>query len=118
MRSILLGSGRSAGLRVGQVGRAIDPDRLAVGQHDLVLHRRRRGDQVQVVLALEPLLDDVHVEQTQKAAAKAEIEGLRRLGFIGQRGVVELQALERFFEIGIVFALDRVHPGEDHGLGA
>jgi len=32
------------------------------------------------VLALEPLLDDVHVQQAEEAAAEAEAERLRGLG--------------------------------------
>ncbi len=35
---------------------------LAVGACHLIDHRRCAGDQGQLVLALEPLLDDVHVQ--------------------------------------------------------
>ena len=37
-----------------------------------VLDGRRRGDEVQVELALQALLDDLHVEEAQEAAAEAE----------------------------------------------
>jgi hypothetical protein len=37
-------------------------------------HAGRGGDQVQVELALEPLLHDLHVQQAEEAAAEAEAE--------------------------------------------
>ena len=40
---------------------------------DLVAHARRGGDQVDLELALQPLLDDLQMQQAQKAAAKTEI---------------------------------------------
>ena len=47
---------------------------------------------VEVVLALEPLLDDLHVQQAEEAAAEAEAERLRGLGLEDERGVVEAAA--------------------------
>ena len=49
---------------------------------DVVLDRRRRGDEVEVELALEPLLDDLHVEQAEEAAAEAEPERDRALRLV------------------------------------
>src|SRR5256885_4398211 len=42
----------------------------------LVNHGRRGGDQIQVVFALQPLLDDLHVQQAQISTAEPETEGL------------------------------------------
>jgi hypothetical protein len=39
---------------------------------DLVDDARRRGDQVEVELALQPLLDDFQVEEAEEPAAEAE----------------------------------------------
>ena len=47
---------------VGQVGRRVNQDGCAVGEHHFIFHRWGCGNQVQVVLTLQPLLDDVHVE--------------------------------------------------------
>ena len=74
-------------------------DHAAVGERDLVLHVGGRGEQVEVVLALQPLAHDVHVQQTEEAAAKAEAQRLAGLGLIGQRGVVQRQLLERVAEV-------------------
>ena len=38
------------------------------------------------VFALKPLLNNVHMEQAQKADAKAEVERLRRFRLVHQRG--------------------------------
>ena len=53
---------------------------LAVGLVDVVDDARRGRDEVEVVLALEALLDDLHVEQAEEAAAEAEAERLGRVG--------------------------------------
>ena len=86
----------------------------------LLLHAvrdvRRGHEQVEVELALEPLADDLHVQQAEEAAAEAEAERLRRLGLVHERGVVELEPLERVAELGIVVRVGREEPGEDHRL--
>ena len=51
-----------------------------VGVVDLVLDRRRGGDEVEVELALEALLDDLHVEEAEEPAAEPETERDRALG--------------------------------------
>jgi hypothetical protein len=55
---------------------------LAVGGRDAVEHARCGRDQIHVVLALEPFLHDLHVQQAQKAAAEAKSQCSRRLGLI------------------------------------
>ena len=45
----------------------------------LVNDRRIRGDDVHVVLAAEPLLDDLHVQQAEEAAAETEAQRDARL---------------------------------------
>ena len=61
----------------------------------VVLDVRHGGDEIEIELALEPLLHDLHVQQAEEAAAEAEAERRRRLGLVVQRRVVELQLLER-----------------------
>ena len=86
---------------------------LAVVELHLVDHRRRGRDQVLVELALEPLLDDLHVQQAEEAAAKAEAERLAHLGLVAQRRVVELELLERVAQLVVLARLGRVEAGED-----
>ena len=63
-----------------------DLDHLAVGLVHEVRHRRRRGDEVEVELALEALPDDLHVEQAEEAAAEPEAERAGRLRLVGVAG--------------------------------
>ena len=86
----------------------------AVLHRDLVHHVGRGRDQVEVELALEPLPDDLHVQQAEEATAEAEAECSGRLGLVGQRGVVELQLVERVAQRRVVVTVDRVQPGEHH----
>ena len=101
---------------VGHVGGRVDDQLAAVGQVDVVLDVRRRGEQLQVVLALEPLAHDVHVQQAEEAAAEAEAERLARLRLPGERGVVQLQLLERVAQVGELVGLDREQAAEHHRL--
>ena len=102
----------------GQQRRVVDDDRAAaVLQLDVVLDRRRRGDEVEVELALEPLLDDLHVEQAEEPAAEPEAERDRALGLEGEARVVEVELLERVAQQRVVLAADRVDAGEDEALG-
>ena len=101
---------------VGQLGRAVDLLHHAVGRRHPVQHARRRRDQVHVELALEPLLDDLHVQQAEEAAAEAEAERGRRLRLVEERRVVQPQLLERVAQLRVLVAFDRVEPGEDHRL--
>ena len=74
------------------------------------------GDDIHIELAAEALLHNLHVQQTQEAAAEAEAQGCRTLGNEGQRGVVELQLLQRGAQVLEVLGLDGVDAGEDHRL--
>ena len=83
---------------------------------DAVGDVRRGHEQVEVELALEPLAHDLHVQQAEEAAAEAEAERLRRLGLVEERGVVQLQPLERVAQLRVVVRVGREEPGEDHRL--
>ena len=97
--SAILPSGNSLGL-VTMTSRAV--------VHDDVVDDVRRGrDEVEVELALEPLADDLEVQQAEEAAAEAEAERHRRLGLVDQRGVVELELVERLAQVRVVGAVDR-----------
>ncbi len=102
--------------RVGHVGGVVHLQLLAVGQRHVELDRGHRREQLEVVLALESLAHDVHVQQAEEAAAEAEAERVGGLGLPGQRGVVERQLLERVAQVGVAVGVDREQPAEDHRL--
>ena len=101
---------------VGQLRRAVDLLDHAVGRGHPVQHARRRRHQVHVEFALETLLDDLHVQQPEEAAAEPEAERDRRLRLVEERRVVQPQLLERVAQLGVLMALDRIEAGEHHRL--
>ena len=98
------------------LGRVVHLDRLARRRLHLVGDVRRGHEQVEVELALEALADDLHVEEAEEAAAEAEAERLRGLGLVEQRGVVQLQPLERVAELRVVVGVRREEAREHHRL--
>src|SRR5258706_4593067 len=89
--------------RIGQLRGVDDLAHRAVARLHLVHHGRCRGDELHVVLALEPLLDNVHVQEAQEAAAEAEAQRLRGLGLVAQARIVPLQLLQRIpHRLGLV----------------
>src|SRR5207249_11636969 len=57
-----------------QLRRAVDYERLPVALDHPVGDRGRGGDERESELALETLLDDLHVQEPEEAAAEAEAE--------------------------------------------
>ncbi len=70
------------------------------GRH-LVDDGRRGGDQVDAELPLQALLDDLHMQQAEKAAAEAETQrhGVFRLE--GEGSIVQAQLFQRIAQ-GVV----------------
>ena len=83
---------------------------------ELVDDRRRGRDQVEVELALQPLLDDLEVQQAEEAAAEAEAERGRGLHLVGEAGVVEAQLAHRGAQVLELGGVDREEAAEHHRL--
>ena len=89
----------SISLGSSQRGRVVDFDHRAVGFVDLVAHAGSGGDEVEIEFALEALLNDLHVEQAEEAAAEAEAEGDGAFGLEEEGGIVEAKFFEGFAEL-------------------
>ena len=63
--------------------------------HNTVGHRRRRGNQVQVELALQAVTGNFHVQKAQEATAETKAQRDGGFWFVGQRGIVKLKLLQR-----------------------
>ena len=85
---------------VGVLGGVRDGLDLPVGEGDPVLDAGGGGDKVEVEFPFQPLSDDLHVQQAQKAAPEAEAQRRAVLGLVGQGGVVQLQLFQRVFQVG------------------
>src|SRR5919108_3661591 len=96
--------------------RVVHLDDLAALARGAVGDVGSRDQEVEVELALEPLPNDLHVQETEKAAAEAEAEGLRRLRLVRERGVVQLQSLESVAQLGVLVGIRRKYAGEHHRL--
>ena len=68
--------------RIRVIGGIVDLHHGAVGHVDLVDHRGHGGNQIQVVLSLQALLNDLQMQEAQKATAKAKAQGAGRLRLI------------------------------------
>ena len=78
--------------------------------------RRRRGDEVEVELALEPLGDDLEVQEAEEAAAEAEAERGAGLRLVGEARVVEAQLADRLAQVLELGGIDREQAAEHHRL--
>ena len=101
----------------GEVAGVGHPDLAAAFHDDAVDDVRGGGDERQVPLALQPLPDDLHVQQAEEPAAEPEAERGARLRLVDQRGVVEPELVERVPQLRVLVAVDRVQAGEHHRLG-
>ena len=91
-------------------------DHLAGAERDLVLHAGHRGQQLEVVLALQALAHDVHVQQAEEAAPEAEAQGVGGLGLPGEGGVVEGELLQGVAQVRVAVGVDGEQAREDHRL--
>jgi hypothetical protein len=82
----------------------------------VVDHGGRGGDEVDVVLALEPVADHLEVEEAQEAAAEAEAQGGGGLHLVGEGGVVEGELLDGVAEVLEVGGVDGEEAAEDDRL--
>ena len=62
---------------------------------DFINYTWSGGNKVEIILALQTLLDNLHMEKSQKAAAIAEAQSHGGFGLEGKRGVVQLKLFER-----------------------
>ena len=94
-----------------QLGRAVDVDNFFGGGLHFVHYRRRGSDQVEIVFTLQTLLNDLHVQQAEEAAAEAEAQRGRTFRLVEQRGVVEAQFAQRVAESFIIIGAHREQAG-------
>src|SRR5262249_6850691 len=81
-----------------------------------IAHVGHRGDDLNMMLAFEPLLDDFHMQQPQVAAAKTKAK--RRGSFRLKRKcrVVEAETFERMAQTVVILRIYRIEPAKHHGF--
>src|SRR3954470_9063392 len=98
--------------RVRHVDRIVDLDLLPVAQVDLVDDGGSGRNQVEIELALQPLLDDLEMQQAQKAAAEAEAERGRGFHLIAEARVIEPEPAHGRAQILELCSVDRKQAAE------
>ena len=98
------------------MGGIVDFNAFAIRHVDSIDDARDRGHQIEIVFALQPLLDDLQMQKAQKAAPKAEAQCAGGFRLIGEGGVIELQLFQCVAQILIVRTVRRVHAAENHGI--
>ncbi len=83
---------------------------------DAVTDAGRGGDEVNIELALEALLHDLEMQQTEKAAAKAEAERDGILGLETHGAVVQAEFFEGIAQQSVLVRFDWIETGKDHRL--
>ena len=101
---------------LGQTGRIVHLLHIAMLVIYQVRYVRNSGDDVHIELAVETLLHNLHVEQTEEAATESKAKSYGRLGRKGQRSVVKLQFLQRSTKVLILARVNRIDTGEHHRL--
>src|SRR5688572_17381534 len=86
-------------VRIGPVGRVVDLAQAAAGGADVIDDARRGGDQVEIIFAGQPLLDDLEMEQAEEAAAEAEAQSRAGLHLEREGRVVEAQLVQRVAQL-------------------
>ena len=71
--------------------------------------------ELEVELAMQALLDDLHVKKAQEAAAEAEAQGRRGLGLVMEARVVQPQLGEAVAQLLEVRRIEREEAAEDDG---
>ena len=100
----------------GQEGGVIYVLTRAVGHGDFVNDAGIGRDDVHVVLATEPFLDNFHVQQAEETATEPEAEGDGRLRRVGKRGIVELQLGHGRLEMLVIRGIDGIDAAEHHRM--
>ena len=90
---------------------------FAIGQFDLVDHRWRGGDEIEIEFSGETLLDDLEVQKPQEPAAEAKAQRCRGFHFEREAGIVETQLAHGRAQFVEVRGIDREETTEHHRLG-
>ena len=81
----------------------------------MINHARRGGNQIEIEFALQPFLDDLHVQKAQEAAAETIAQRHGSFGFKGERRVVEAQFFQRAAQVFVIRAIRRIDAAIHHG---
>ena len=100
--------------RIRHIMRVGDFQQRAISFQDLIGDIWSRLHEIQVGFLLQTLLDDLHVQQSEEAAAKTKPEGLAALGGEVERRIVDRQFLQRISQLFKVVPFGGRESAVDH----
>ncbi|CAB4588963.1 unannotated protein [freshwater metagenome] len=98
----------------GVFRRVGDLNFFTVVGRDVVNNAGSGGNEVKTEFPLKPLGDDFEVKQPEEPTPETEPKRDRRFGFVNERGIAQLEFVERFAQIGEVGAVEWVQTRIDH----
>ena len=102
--------------RIRKVCRICQLHHGAVRLVNMIYNAGSRRDDIKAIFALKTLQDNLHMKESQEAAAEAKAKCKRRLRFIGKARVGELEFLQSILQVRILRGVLRINPRIDHGL--
>ena len=103
--------------RIWEEGRVIYHLNITVSAEYLINNVRCGSNQAQIIFALQTLLDNVHVQQAQKAAAEAKAQRGRCFRLKYQRSIVQLQLFQSIAQVVVIGILYRIQTAVYHRGG-
>src|SRR5260221_9728893 len=94
----------------------MDFQQLTGRGENLIGDVRGRLHHVEIRFPFEPLLNDLHVEQSEEAAAEAEAQGVARLRLEFETWIVDVKLRERVAQLLEVLPIRRIETAINHAL--
>ena len=87
---------------------------IKVGLGHLIDDTRVRRNHIEIILAADTLLDDLHMQQAQKATAETKPQRYRIFRLVNEGCVVEAQLAHTCFQLVIITGINRINSTKDH----
>ena len=100
---------------IREVDRIVHFDLFAVCLCDMINYTRISGNHIEIILAADTLLDDLHVKQTEETTTKAEAKGDGVFRLVNEGSVVKTKFTHARLELVVVARIDGVNTTKNHG---
>ena len=101
---------------IGIMRGIIDIQDCPVFQREAVTNAGNGQNDGQIVLPLQPFLNDIQMKQSQKAAAEALPQGGGRILLINKGGIIEFEFFQGVGQVFIIIGSNGIDGRKDNGL--
>ena len=81
----------------------------------MINYTRISGNHIEIILAADTLLDDLHVKQTKETTTKAEAKGDGVFRLVNEGSVVKTKLTHARLELVVIARIDGVNTTKNHG---